>query len=272
MSNQRVIKFQNTVWEHYRTHGRHHLPWRKTTDPYKILVSEVMLQQTQVDRVIPFYKAFLKRFPTVSALAKAPLSEVLIAWQGLGYNRRAKMLHEAAKAAVKEHAGKLPKGKDALVRLPGIGPYTAGAVSAFAFNEDGLFIETNIRTVLTHHFFPKKEQVIDRDILAILQKTFPKGNARAWYSALMDYGSHLKRSGIRINAKSKHYTKQKAFKGSDREVRGMILRTLAKGPRTKRALMRLAPLERKMQFEQQLHRLSSEGFVVKKNLSYQLPT
>lgn len=221
---------------------------------------------------MPFYVSFLKQFPTLRALAKAPLSEVLIAWQGLGYNRRAKMLHEASKAAVKEHGGKLPEGKDALMRLPGIGPYTAGAVSAFAFNEDGFFIETNIRTAITHHFFSKENEVADGEILSILQQSYPKGRAREWYSALMDYGSHLKRSGVRINAKSKHYTKQKSFKGSDREVRGILLRTLTKGPRSKTALMRLVAPERKAQCEHQLTSLSSEGLVVKRGTLYQLPT
>ncbi len=205
--SREVSQFQNTVWKYYRAHGRDNLPWRKTKDPYKILVSEVMLQQTQVDRVIPFYKNFLKQFPTLHTLAQAPLAKVLIAWQGLGYNRRAKMLHETAKAAVEKHSGKLPKGKEALMQLPGIGPYTAGAVSAFAHNEDGIFIETNIRTVITHYFFPKKEKVSDAEIVPILTKTYPNGKAREWYSALMDYGAHLKGCGIRINANSKQYNK-----------------------------------------------------------------
>ncbi len=265
-----ITTFQRTVWQHYRTHGRHTLPWRKTKDPYKILVSEVMLQQTQVERVIPFYKNFLTRFPDIVTLASAPLSDVLVAWQGLGYNRRAKMLHETAKAAVKEHGGTLPKGKDALVRLPGIGPYTAGAVSAFAHNEDGIFIETNIRTVITHHFFPKKKAVSDAEILRILTKAYPKGKAREWYAALMDYGAHLKSSGIRINAKSKHYTKQKTFKGSDREMRGMILRALSTGGKSKTALMRANPL-RKNQCATQLDALVAEGLVTKHGTLFTLP-
>ena len=148
-------KFKDTVWKYYREHGRSDLPWRKTTDPYRILVSEVMLQQTQVERVIPYYTRFLKKFPTVRALAKAPLSQVLIAWQGLGYNRRAKMLHEAAKEVVRGHGGLFPRTALELEKLPGVGPYTAHAVAAFAYNEDGICIETNIRTAVTHHFFPK---------------------------------------------------------------------------------------------------------------------
>ncbi len=123
-------KFRNIVWKHYREHGRHDLPWRKTTDPYRILVSEVMLQQTQVERVVPYYRNFLRKFPRVGRLAEAPLSEVLVAWQGLGYNRRAKMLHQAAKAVVQEHGGRFPESLEELEKHPGIGPYTARAVAA----------------------------------------------------------------------------------------------------------------------------------------------
>ena len=131
----------------YAKNKRSHLPWRKTRDPYKILVSEVMLQQTQVERVIPYYTNFLKQFPAPQALAKAPLSQVLVAWQGLGYNRRAKYLQDAAKILAKEGW----KGQ----KLPGVGPYTMGAVDAFAFNKPSAFIETNIRTVLFHHMDEK---------------------------------------------------------------------------------------------------------------------
>jgi A/G-specific adenine glycosylase len=196
-----------------------------------------MLQQTQVERVIPFYKKFIRTFPTARKLAAAPLSEVLKAWQGLGYNRRAKMLHQA----VKELASAAPFRTrlnlvTELEKLPGIGPYTARAIVAFAFNQDVILVETNIRTAVIHHFFADKKpysakatkgkKVSDKEIEKILTQVLPKGRAREWYSALMDYGAYLKQSGIKLNAKSKNYSKQSKFAGSLREARGTILRVL----------------------------------------------
>ncbi|HWH07127.1 MAG TPA: A/G-specific adenine glycosylase [Candidatus Paceibacterota bacterium] len=258
------------VWKHYKEHGRHALPWRRTRDPYKILVSEVMLQQTQVERVLPYYEAFLTRFPTVHELARAPLGDVLRAWQGLGYNRRAKLLHEAAKAVVRDHAGKFPKTPEALELLPGIGHYTARAVAAFAYNQDVVCIETNIRTVVLHHCFQGEENVSDAAILRILEKVLPTGESRAWYAALMDYGSALKRSGVRINAKSKAYSKQKSFKGSAREARGAILKELAQAHASKKRLTHLLGDDRTEQLEAQLSALLAEGFVEKNGSVYRL--
>lgn len=267
MSPQR---FRNLVWKHYREQGRHTLPWRVTTDPYRILVSEVMLQQTQVDRVIPYYRDFLKHFPTVRVLASAPLKDVLGAWQGLGYNRRAKMLHEAAKVVVSEHRGKMPQDAATLRTLPGIGPYTASAVAAFSNNSDQILIETNIRTVITHHFFPQENVVSDSEILLILEQVYPRGRAREWYAALMDYGTYLKRSGIRINNRAKGYTKQSTFKGSLREVRGAILRVLLKEEKTKSALLTLLGTDRKEQLETALAALIQEGVVAKAGVRFSL--
>lgn len=263
-------RFRNLVLAHYKKHGRHSLPWRKTKDPYRILVSEVMLQQTQVERVIPFYEAFLKEFPDISALAHAPLSRVLIRWQGLGYNRRAKMLHEAAKTVVKDHAGKMPSSVETLEKLPGVGHYTARAVAAFAYNEDVIFVETNLRTAVTHHFFSDEEEVSDKDVLVVLEKIFRKGTAREWYSALMDYGAFLKRSGVRINAKSKTYSKQAAFLGSGREARGAILRALSKEVKSESFLLSFLGPERSEQAEAQLKKLHKEGLIEKKRGRYQL--
>lgn len=260
-------KFRTLVWAHYRKHGRHDLPWRKTTDPYRILVSEVMLQQTQVERVRPYYDAWLAKFPTLKALAAAPLADVLRAWQGLGYNRRAKMLHEAAKAAGK----RLPTDIASLEALPGIGPYTARAVAAFATNQDVIFIETNIRTAVIHHFFPKKKAVSDREVSAVLEKAFPKGRAREWYAALMDYGSFLKRSGVKLNSRSTQYVKQKTFSGSDRQARGAILRELTKGGTTKARLVGLLGDDRTAQLATQLARLEAEGLVARRGARYGLP-
>lgn len=263
--------FRALVWRHYRLHGRHDLPWRKTKNPYRIFVSEVMLQQTQVERVLPYFKRFLKKFGTLQKLADAPLAEVLILWQGLGYNRRAKMLHEAAKEIVSTHKGRFPQSVEELETLPGIGPYTARAVASFAWNTDELFVETNIRTAITHHFFPHKKIVTDSEVLAVLAKVLPRGRSREWYAALMDYGASLKRSGVRINNKAQGYTKQSQFKGSDREARGAILRALAPGSCTKATLLQILGSERKGQVEAQLAKLLAEELVLRKEARYTLP-
>lgn len=264
-------RFRDLVLAHYEAQGRHDLPWRKTKDAYRILVSEVMLQQTQVERVIPFYRAFLESFPTVSALAEAPLSSVLLHWQGLGYNRRAKMLHEAAKAVVREHKGKMPTSVETLETLPGVGHYTARAVAAFAGNKDVVFVETNLRTAVIHHFFPNEEKVDDKEVLSILEKALPEGDSRRWYSALMDYGAYLKRSGIRVNAKSRGYSKQAAFSGSGREARGGILKVLAKGPQTEAYLVGILGPDRREQVSTMLAKLAAEGLVDKRQGKYELP-
>ena len=220
--------FRRRVWNFYKKHGRHDLPWRATRDPYKILVSEVMLQQTQVERVIPYYRAFIKKYPTARRLAAAPLAEVLKAWQGLGYNRRAKMLREAAnklsRVRLRADDSELIEKLEA---LPGVGSYTARAVAAFAFDRDTVFVETNIRTAVIHHFFQDRKSITDKEILAVLETVMPQGRSREWNLALMDYGAHLKRSGIRLNRRSRHYVKQSKFAGSSRQVRGEILKALS---------------------------------------------
>lgn len=227
----------NAVRSHYAAQGRAHLPWRKTRNPYRILVSEVMLQQTQVDRVIPKYALFLKTFPTVESLAKAPLLKVLSVWSGLGYNRRAKMLHEAAKA-IQRQGGVFPQTVEDLEDLPGIGPYTARAVSIFAFNTPQVCIETNIRTVFTHFYFPKKKIVSDKEILPRIEHDLAHSGMepREFYAALMDYGSYLKKQGVRINNKNAQYTKQSKFEGSARQKRAAKLRALLEAGASDREL------------------------------------
>ncbi len=265
---QSINTFRKTVWAHYKKHGRHTLPWRKTKDPYKILVSEVMLQQTQVERVIPFYKNFLKKFPTPRALAEAPLGEALRAWQGLGYNRRARTLQSAAKSLMGRSG--FPKNSAEWKELPGVGRYSARAVVTFAYNHDEILVETNIRTAVIHHFFSKKKKVSDNEIEKILVQTLPRVRAREWYSALMDYGAHLKRSGTSHNARSKTYTKQPAFKGSLREARGAILRSLAEKPLSQKAIENLLGAPRKSQLKQALGALTKEGFIRKTGTRYAL--
>lgn len=223
--------FQLLIHGYYKKSGRHDLPWRHTTSVYGILVSEIMLQQTQVERVIPKYLSWMKRFPNEKILSLASQSDVLAEWKGLGYPRRARFLHAIAKIAVEKYGGNLPYTMtvEELDELPGIGPYTANAVYVFSQNKRGLCIETNIRTVYIHHFWKDVEGVSDIDILKKIEKTLPDTNFRDWYYALMDYGSYLKRNGIRNNSKSKHYVKQRAFKGSMREVRSAVLDTILSG-------------------------------------------
>src|SRR3989338_5285925 len=169
-NSNKITAFRLAVWKHYRESGRHGLPWRLTKDPYRILVSEVMLQQTQVARVIEKYKAFLIRFPNARRLAEAPLSDVLRLWSGLGYNRRAKYLRAAAEVIVRGYSGRVPKAAIVLQKIPGVGPYTASAVRIFAFNEPDVLIETNIRAALIHYFFADTLNVRDRAVLVYAEK------------------------------------------------------------------------------------------------------
>ncbi len=213
------------------------MPWRETTDPYKILVSEIMLQQTQVSRVIPKFTAFLERFPTVDELAAAKLGEVLMLWSGLGYNRRAKYLWQSAKMIKDNHNGKIPKSVKELSSLPGIGKNTAGAVLTYAFNQQSPFIETNIRTVYIHHFFADRTDVADAELLPIVIQTTPRNKPREFNWALMDYGVYLKQSSNMSATKSRHYKKQTQFKGSKRQIRGDVMKLLTQGNRTKVELL-----------------------------------
>lgn len=227
--NRRKIKaFQNKVLDFYAQHGRHDLPWRKKTrTPYQVLVSEVMLQQTQVDRVISFFKNWMKLFPHFKALAQAKQSEVLRAWKGLGYNSRALRLQKLARVVTQEYGGCLPCTRAELEALPGVGPYTAGAVRVFAFGQSEVFIETNIRRVFIHEFFQGHGQIHDSELLSLIKQTLPPEGVFEWYSGLMDYGSTLpKILKTNPNTKSRHYTRQSKFDGSDRQIRGLILELL----------------------------------------------
>lgn len=218
--------FRQTVWEYYRANKRD-MPWRDHHDAYEVIVSEFMLQQTQVSRVIPKFQSFMHSFPTLESLAKAPLADVLVAWQGLGYNRRAKFLHGAAGGlwSVPE-----PYDVATLIQQPGIGPNTAAAIVTYAYNEPVVFIETNIRTVFLHEFFPNDRDITDKVILELVSQTVDRNNPREWYWALMDYGAFLKSQKLGSIARSKQYKKQSTFRGSLREMRGMILRDLTNGP------------------------------------------
>lgn len=220
--------FQDYVWDQGRRLYRP-MPWRDDARPYYVLVSELMLQQTQVDRVIPKFTAFIARFPDEKALAAAPLADVLMLWSGLGYNRRAKFLHESAKMIVNDFAGVFPSTIREVLSLAGVGPGTAGAIMTYAFNQPIAFIETNVRTVYFHHYFIDGEKVGDPELTPIIERTLDRDNPREFYWALMDYGTWLKKNGVGRITQSKHYKKQAPLKGSVREVRGMIVKQLAAG-------------------------------------------
>jgi A/G-specific adenine glycosylase len=267
-----ISAFQQTVWQYYKENGRHDLPWRQsepdgTHDPYKIVVSELMLQQTQVPRVVPKFNIFIRAFPSFDALATAPLSEVLQVWSGLGYNRRAKFLRQTAQIVVGQYGGRLPGNRPDLVALAGIGFHTAGAILAYAYNEPVVFIETNIRTVFIHHFFAGQEKVADAELLPLIGQTLPEGKAREWYWALMDYGTYLKQSVGNVSRISAGYTKQSAFQGSRRQVRGRVLRVLGGGQQNLVGLRKTIEDDR---LADVLEDLIKEGFIEKLGGRYRL--
>lgn len=225
-------QFKELIWNFYDEHGRE-FPWRNIDDPYKIVVSEVMLQQTQTYRVIDKYLQFTQEFQSFEMLAQATLKDVLSLWLGLGYNRRGKYLHELAKIVVEKWDGILPDDPELLVQLPGIGPATAASIAAFAFNRPTIFIETNIRAVYIHHFFNDRQKVHDKELLPLIEQTVDHDNPREWYYALMDYGVMLKKQLPNPSRKSVHHTKQSKFEGSDRQIRGAILRYILSFPTIK---------------------------------------
>lgn len=288
LTPQQVTAFQETVWEYFRD-AKRAMPWRDRPDPYYVLVSELMLQQTQVPRVIPKFEGFIERFPNAKALAGAKLADVLSEWNGLGYNRRAKFLHMAAKMVESVFGGTIPNTIDDLVKLPGVGPNTAGAILAYAYNQPVVFIETNIRTVYIHHFFHDQSNVNDKQILELVGQTLPaireeqrpvreansdsfrKGamrnpervSHREWYWALMDYGTHLKQTLPGRNVQSKHYKKQGQLAGSLREMRGRIIRALVGTSLSEEALREQVAADDR--FVPAINGLKRDGLVIQQN-------
>jgi A/G-specific adenine glycosylase len=246
------------------------MPWRETDDPYRILVSEIMLQQTQVERVKVKYAEFLTAFPTVSDLAAAPLATVLQVWQGLGYNRRAIFLKRCAEEIVTYYGGHFPRSVAELQSLPGIGPYTARSVAAFAFGIAEPLIETNIRTVYIHLFFHDCLAVNDREIMPLIKATLDQENPREWYYALMDYGGMLKQSHPNPGRRSRHHTQQSRFEGSNRQLRSRILREVLgqAGITLKQLQLMLQVLPGAV--ERNLAALEREGFLIKHGRSYRI--
>lgn len=264
-----------TVWRYYIDNSRE-MPWRKieqggVIDPYYILVSELMLQQTQVSRVRTKYLEFIGQFPDFTSLASADLGAVLAAWQGLGYNRRAKYLHDAAKMVVERFRGILPMDQTELTKLPGVGTNTAGAICAYAFNQPVVFIETNVRTVFLYHCFNGQQKIGDTDLFPLVARTVPglpgslniaidehTPTVREWYWALMDYGAYLKTTQGNATRQSAHYRRQPPLKGSRRQIRGHVLRLLVSAPHSMEDLQRAIPDGR---LQEVLTALEDEGLI-----------
>lgn len=229
MNSITIPEFQTIILDYFKQHGRS-FSWRYAHDPYHIVVSEIMLQQTQTQRVIEKFALFTQRFPTFSSLAHATLQEVLFYWQGLGYNRRGKYLHQVAQKVVNEHGGILPNNPYLLKTFPGIGPATAASICAFAFNTPTVFIETNIRTVFIHFFFAQQTQIKDSQLMPLIEQALYVPDPRSWYYALMDYGVMLKKNLPNPSRKSAHHTRQSKFEGSNRQIRGRIIKELTLSP------------------------------------------
>ncbi|MDR1420838.1 MAG: A/G-specific adenine glycosylase [Treponema sp.] len=232
----KTTEFRNIIYANYREAGRK-FPWRDNTAPWGVMVSEFMLQQTQTERVIPYWKRWMEKWPSPKALNRASLEDALREWSGLGYNRRCRSLKECARYITEKHRGVIPGTPEKLLSFPGIGPYTAGAVACFAYNYPAVFIETNIRSVFLHFFFENRTGVRDGEIFPLLAGTLDRRNPREWYWALMDYGAALKRITVNPGRRSAHYGRQTRFEGSFRQLRGAVIRSLvSSGPADRKDL------------------------------------
>lgn len=268
ITNKELAAFKRTIWRYYAKHKRD-FPWRDTTDPYRVLISEIMLQQTQAPRVVDKYHQFLKAFPTLSALAQTDTRTLLSAWQGLGYNRRALQLKKLAQAVAEDFATQIPSDQASLLRLPGIGPATAAAIRAFAFNLPGAYLETNVRRVYLHFFFPEQEQVPDQELVPLIEATSSRRRAREWGWALLDYGAMLGRTAKENpNRRSAHYVRQSAFKGSRRELRGRAIKFLLSADRATAEDIASSASVSMAELEPVLAALLKEGFIVRRGRFY----
>jgi len=259
-SSSGIRAFRQMVLSHYEQYGRD-MAWRNTTNPYQILVSEIMLQQTQVARVTTKFPEFIHAFPDFASLATAPLANVLTVWQGMGYNRRVIALQKCAIRVMNEYNGILPADVDILATFPGIGRATASSIAAFAFNMPVVFIETNIRRVFIHYFFTDTDTVRDAEILPLVEKALYRKNPRVWYWALMDLGTALKKTVPNPNRRSVHYSKQSPFEGSDRNIRGIIIRMLLAKPGMSENKFLEIRNEDPARIKKILSALESEGFI-----------
>ena len=264
-------EFRRIIYSAYEKDGRS-FPWKENTEPWGILVSELMLHQTQAERVVPYWKRWMKKWPSPAALAEAQLEEILREWSGLGYNRRAKYLKECALIIGRDFKGMVPNTPEVLVKLPGIGPYTAGAIACFAYNYPSVFIETNIRRVMLHFFFTGREGISDKEIIPIVDKTLDRENPRKWYWALMDYGAVLKKLTVNPNRRSAHYSRQSSFEGSIRKIRGSLIRSLVSGENARAAELfaRLDVPAGKEDFYRALETLVNDSLVAEENGVYRI--
>jgi A/G-specific adenine glycosylase len=223
-------EFRKIIYRNFAKEGRV-FPWRQDLSPWGVLVSEFMLQQTQTGRVVPYWERWMRLWPKPEDLAGASLEAVLREWSGLGYNNRARRLRECARLIAEDYGGTVPGVPAELLRLPGIGAYTAGAVACFAYNYPSVFIETNIRAAVIHFFFKDRLDVSDAEMLPILESVLDRRNPRKWHWALMDYGAALKKITPNPGRRSAHYTRQSPFQGSFRQIRGSLIRSLvSQGP------------------------------------------
>jgi A/G-specific adenine glycosylase len=260
LGSEEIKEFRKRVYRYYRKNGRD-LAWRRTDDPYKILISEIMLQQTHVQRVKTKYEEFLATFPDIYSIERSSLRKLLKEWKGLGYNRRALNLKRIAKIVIDRFEGRIPSSVEELESLPGIGTATARSVRVFAFNKPEVFVETNIRSVYIHHFFPGRTGVKDSEIFPLVEWTLDRKNPRKWYSALMDYGVEIKKRFSNPGRKSGTYRKQAAFLGSHRQIRGEILRILTeKGRISLRTLLKNLSYN-ETRIKRALTELEREGFL-----------
>lgn len=268
-SPHRIRDFQGRVHDYYARYGRD-LPWRKTTDRYFILVSEIMLQQTTVPRVIPKFREFCRTFPTIDILAQATLGDVLRLWSGLGYNRRAKYLLQTAQNIQQNFGGVVPDQVHTLRQLPGIGEQTARAILVYADNRPLPFIETNIRSVYVHEFFHGQVRVSDSKLMPLIEATLDTSQPRVWYNALMDYGAMIKVVYKNPSRHSRHYTKQSPFLGSDRQIRGKIVQRLTLTPMTLNQLSEGVPANQP-RVKKIVMVLIAEGLLKQSGKLYSLP-
>jgi A/G-specific adenine glycosylase len=261
-SEKQLSDFKKTIWHYYYQHKRE-FPWRNIENPYGVLISEIMLQQTQTYRVQPKYEQFMNYFPSLETLAHAPQSDVIKQWQGLGYNRRALALHRTAQIIVQEYNGIVPDNPETLVTFPGIGKATAASIVAFAYDKPTIFIETNIRAVFIFCFFSNANAISDQQLLPLVQETLDQEHPREWYYALMDYGVMLKKTTINPSRLSKHHTKQSKFEGSDRQIRGMILKLLSREQTLTIIQFKLLIKREPQRIERVIEDLLAEGFLKK---------
>lgn len=259
MNTTDFTAFQKKIRLYYKKNKRS-FPWRENPTPYNVVVSEIMLQQTQTSRVLDKYIEFLQKFPNFKSLSTSAQKDVLHAWQGLGYNRRALYLKVLSEIVVKEYKGILPHTKEELIALPGIGKNTAGAIMAFAFNIPTVFIETNIRRVFIYEFFRNKKEVSDKELLPLVEAGLDTKNPRDWYYALMDYGVYLSKTIGNPNRNSKHFRKQSKFEGSSRQARGRIIKVLLQKSLSETTLKKKI---NSIHFETALDQLLKENIVKK---------